>query len=41
MTYRVILFRRAKQDVREILRWLQKRSAVGMVRWRDGLQDAR
>jgi plasmid stabilization system protein ParE len=35
MTYRVILFRRAKEDVRKILRWLQKRSPDGMVRWRD------
>lgn len=35
MMFRVVLFRRAKEDVRKILRWLQKRSPTGMIRWRD------
>jgi len=40
MSYSVVLFRRAKDDIRSILRWLGRKSPQGMARWRNALYTA-
>lgn len=38
MTYRVVILRRATEDVDIILTWLVKRSRAGAVRWHEAYQ---
>lgn len=40
MTYRLIILRRAQDDVERIALWLRKRSHAGMLAWRYALGDA-
>lgn len=39
MTYSLVLLRRAWEDLRRTMRWIEKRSPLGMTRWRDALDD--
>jgi plasmid stabilization system protein ParE len=40
MTYRLVILRRAQDDVERIAHWLRKRSHAGMIAWRYALGDA-
>lgn len=40
MTYRVVVYRRARNDVRSIFDWLAERSWPGALRWRRAFDAA-
>src|SRR5262245_59001885 len=39
MTYRVVVYRRARSDVRAIFDWLAERSSSGALRWRQAFDE--
>ena len=39
MIHSLVVLRRAWDDIRKIMRWLNRHSPSGMTRWRDALDD--